>query len=235
MDEVVRRPVIDKTKLLGHIENELRTYKELGADFDERRHELFGLRSDIMDGKFESEANRLLIEEREQDKAAIERLSNLQLHRMEVEDGAINFHISGEAGMAFASILVRFFEDNGGKNFFSFDMKRGEEHFAINIQKVNGVLSPTEMMNQQAGRIAEQDKELRRLKFVMLDMNGTEVYEGTRCEVYIDGEPPNDGWAKAIVKRESDGCWIFDFYEGVEWDDPKELCCNFSSGYVRVI
>lgn len=65
MDEVVRQEVIDKAKLLGYLENELRTYKELGSAFDERRHELFALRHEITEGKFDSDSNRLLIEERE--------------------------------------------------------------------------------------------------------------------------------------------------------------------------
>jgi hypothetical protein len=101
-------------------------------------------------------------------------LNDLRLHRMEVEDGAINFSISGEPGMAFAAILVKFFEDNGGKNFFSFDMKRGNDHFSINIQKVNGQ-SPTEKMNQQAEEIKQKDAEIEKLREIqrLLVLKGT--------------------------------------------------------------
>lgn len=105
-----------------------------------------------------------LEEKAEEQAAEIERLTDLRLRRMEIEDGSVNFHISGEAGMAFATILVKFFEDNGGKNFFSFDLKSDQCHYSINIQKVGGELSLTEMMNEQAAEIERLKGYLRSLR-----------------------------------------------------------------------
>lgn len=76
------------------------------------------------------------------------------------------------------------------------------------------------------------------MRFIgMHDMSGTEIYEGFRCEVYIDGEPPYDGWGKAIVKwNEECQCWMFEFYEGVEWgDDTEEPCSEFDESYIKVV
>jgi predicted protein tyrosine phosphatase len=54
LDEVMRQSVIDKAKLLEYLENELRTYKELGSAFDERRLELTALRNEIIQGTFDA-------------------------------------------------------------------------------------------------------------------------------------------------------------------------------------
>jgi hypothetical protein len=48
------------------------------------------------------------------------------------------------------------------------------------------------------------------------DKNGKELLGGHHCEVYIDGESPNDGFGKAVVKWSQERkCWMFDFYAGL--------------------
>jgi hypothetical protein len=69
------------------------------------------------------------------------------------------------------------------------------------------------------------------------DKNGNEICGGHHCEVYIDGESPNNGFGKAIVKwsRERE-CWMFDFYEGVNWGtDTQEPVTEFDNSYIEVI
>src|SRR5690625_3664304 len=90
-----------------------------------------------------------------------ERLQELRLHRMEIESGKVNFGISGEAGRAFAAILLKFFEDNGGKNFFSFDVEKDEMNLNVTIQNLNGELSVTDKLNQLQAENTKLKKELK--------------------------------------------------------------------------
>jgi hypothetical protein len=103
------------------------------------------------------------VQEIEQKDAEIANLKELRLHRMEVENGAMNFSLSGEPGKAFVTFLVRFFEDNGGKNFLSFDISKSDHHYSISIQKVSGELTPVMKMNQQA-------EEIKRLREALEDI-----------------------------------------------------------------
>jgi septal ring factor EnvC (AmiA/AmiB activator) len=91
-------------------------------------------------------------------------LKELRLRRMEVENGSINFSISGEAGMAFAAILLRFYEDNGGKNFFSFDVEKEDMRFNITIRNLNGELSPVEKLQQMHDELETLQQEFDTLR-----------------------------------------------------------------------
>lgn len=71
----------------------------------------------------------------------------------------------------------------------------------------------------------------------IMDKNGKEVLGGHHCEVYIDGESPNNGLGKAVVKWSQEReCWMFDFYAGVEWGtNTQEAVTDFDTSYIEVI
>lgn len=44
---------MDKDKFLKYLENEIRFYKELGEEFDERRYELITIQTKVNKGEFD--------------------------------------------------------------------------------------------------------------------------------------------------------------------------------------
>lgn len=120
----------------------------------------------------------------ESQKEEIENLREMKIRRIEVENGAINFSIQGEAGMSFAAILLRFYEDNGGKNFFTFDVEKDGMRLSTTIENKHGELTVSEKLNQQS-------REIKYLKAI------TEL--AVKCfEVIANGNLHFPTWADTV-------------------------------------
>lgn len=103
------------------------------------------------------------------DQAKVE--NELMLHRMELDDDALNMTIGGSAATSFMCSLVRFFEQNGGKNFLTLSVADAEHSYSITIQNNSGDDSPAKKLKEldelleasKAGQVSlqkawEQDK-----------------------------------------------------------------------------
>lgn len=66
----------------------------------------------------------------------------------------------------------------------------------------------------------------------ILDKNKKEIFEGDILEVYIDGEPPHDGMAKAFVFwNEGQAQWFLHFIDGVTWKNLDEPLVDYTDEY----
>lgn len=77
----------------------------------------------------------------------IERLSTLTLHELIADSKGINMKIGGASGKAFMAALVKFFEDNGGKNFLAMTVEMDGFKYQIEIRNLNGELSAAEKLD----------------------------------------------------------------------------------------
>lgn len=129
---------------------------------------------------------RSLITTIESQQSEIEQLQDMKIHRMKIEKGSINFSIGGEAGLIFASSLIKFYEDNGGKNFFVFDVERNGMHLSIAIENKNGELTVAKKLEQQERTIQSQKEEIEKRAMIHNDYRKTALkriaYQETQLE-----------------------------------------------------
>jgi hypothetical protein len=71
-----------------------------------------------------------------------ERNSKLLLEEMHYENGIIDMKLSGEHAMFFLYQLVQLFEQNGGKNYLTMEVRNGAKHYEITIRNCNAYDTP---------------------------------------------------------------------------------------------
>jgi hypothetical protein len=156
-EEMNKRETIVKTKL--KIKQE--AVDEAMTELQQTRKELKDVRDFYA---IAAEHRDSILAELKRVKTERDELKELTINRMEIENGKINFAISGEAGKVFAACLLRFFEDNGGKNYFSFDAVRGGMKFSVSITNLNGELSVSDKLNQLSAEAESIRIELSAMK-----------------------------------------------------------------------
>jgi uncharacterized coiled-coil DUF342 family protein len=215
-EEMNERETIVKTKLKIKQEavDEVMTEIQQTREELERTHNKY---DQILSGRnhYEQRAEAywgkigLLELELEQVKAERDELKELTINRMEIENGKINFAISGEAVKVFAACLLRFFEDNGGKNFFSFDAVREGMKFSVSITNLNGELSVSDKLNQlsaEAESLRTELSALKRIAQTALDGSLDDAHEAlTKISQYKGEDKSGRSEAKEISRGPAEG------------------------------
>ncbi|ADO59702.1 hypothetical protein [Paenibacillus polymyxa] len=117
-------------------------------------------------------------------------LQNLMVHKIDINGNGLDFKLSGEAGKFFMYSLVQFFEQNGGKNYLTFDVGMGEHDYSITIQNNLG--------HSITNQLQEKDAEIARLKKIIKDAHnenermlqgaGMEEYESALSDLLKEGK-----------------------------------------------
>lgn len=93
--------------------------------------------------------------------AAIEARDQVQIHSLHYENGLLDMRLGGEPAHAFVAMLVEFFKQNGGKNYFTLTVDtplvEGEPswHLEVTVRNRNGTKTPAEEIAALKARVAE--------------------------------------------------------------------------------